>query len=157
LVGEFAFWKRELEDPAMLILTRTLKGQSEAVSGEVPVAASASGHIANVTSLHGLGAKHGSAKQDQASPKKRARLPPGQRAYNVDERGHNLTNRRGTKLCNKSQSGECSGTSCPINPEWAHQCARCLEVGHGAKDCTREAQGKGKGKGKKGKQKRTQW
>ena len=88
---------------------------------------------------------------------KKARLPPEQGHYNMDDRGLNLTNRRGTKICEKFQTGECQGRGnvCPLDPTKSHQCAKCLQYGHGAKDCTSE-KGKGRGKGKK-KGKRTQW
>ena len=101
LSSEFSFWKGEVEDPAMLILTRAVRGQSSVVSGEAPTAPTASAHIADVASLQGA-AQTGQAR-GQPSPKKKLRLPPDQRTHTYDEAGNNTTNRRGVRLCPEFQ------------------------------------------------------
>jgi hypothetical protein len=65
---EFAFWKRELEDPAMLILTHAVRQSDSAVTGESPITHRAQNHIADVASIHGMG-KHSQASP--GSPKKK--------------------------------------------------------------------------------------
>ena len=88
--------------------------------------------------------------------------PPQERRikeHNTGPNGHMLTNRRGRRLCEKFQTGECptaaDGISCSRDAALAHQCAVCLSPGHGANACQGAAarnphlKGKGKG-GKKG-------
>ena len=75
-------------------------------------------------------------------------------------------NRRGLGLCQPFQRGECGASGpnavCPRDQSLRHQCARCLQLGHGLHQCTsnvslqdntrkgKGGKGGGKGKGKKG-------
>ncbi len=158
---EFAFWKKELEDPAMMILMRA-KSSSEEVSGEAPVARTAADHIS--TPQSSASAPHVAGPP---TAKKRRRPSPGQfnqseRVYNRGPDGNWTTNRRGAPLCSKFQLGECTVLPCPVNARNAHQCARCLGS-HPAKDCQASTSSKGtkgqnkKGGGGKGKPRRNQW
>jgi hypothetical protein len=149
LTQEFSFWKKELEDPAMLILTHAVRHSDSAVTGESPIASRAQEHIADVASMHGMGKNTQSSSQ---SPKKKM-ARPAERQFNFDESGANTTNRRGLQLCPGFQTGACTGRTCPSDAG-AHQCSVCLQPTHGAKDHS-SSSGKGgkggKGKGGKGK------
>ena len=156
---EFSFWKKELEDPALLVLARA---PGSAVTSEAPIARHRGQHITQVA---------GDAPLANLSADPRpAKLPklatPPQRTHNVDAAGMFLTNRRGATLCAAFQTNSCTSPSCHS----VHQCSICPQPTHGASDCpnkdrqqkNREGQqdkgkgkkgGKGKGKGKK----RTQW
>ena len=66
-------------------------------------------------------------------------------------------NRYGKGFCHAFQRGECPGRQCAVNPKYVHQCARCLNNGHGAHhptECTaplakdKRRGGKGGGKGR---------
>ena len=151
------FWRRELEDKALLVIAK-VSGAHEGVEGDAPTAARAPSkqghHIATpppppVHPLH------------QASKKQKT----GERIHVVGEDGLLTHNRWGAKLCSAFQRGECAGgkghnQDCPRDRAVRHQCARCLQPGHGAVGCTapqareppRKGQGKkGNGKGSKGK------
>ena len=157
---EFAFWKQELVDPALLILARA---PVAAITSEAPVAKSRDQHITQVAGdvpLSGL------TRQEQPTKRQRVELPcPAARVYEYDDQGHNKCNRRGTPICEAFQTGTCS-TPCP--QQLAHQCKICFYSSHGAKDCVKanasalqsasQTAEKGKGKKQKGKKgKKTQW
>ncbi len=68
-------------------------------------------------------------------------------------------NRRGVQLCGGFQSGTCTELRmgrCAKDPSRSHQCAKCLNSGHGADKCNqaparppkRSAKGGGKSHGK---------
>jgi len=138
------FWRKELEEPALLILARVAK-PADAVDGDAAV--------------------------DHKPPAKRARelehMPPnrpkdGYRQHRTRD-GMMTHNRRGLELCQDFQRGACGETTrdcvCPRNPSLRHQCAKCLLPGHGADKCSatsgapapgwhRQQGSKGKGKGK---------
>ena len=123
---EFAFWKRELEDPALLILARA---PVAAITSEAPVAKTRDQHITQVAGdvwLYGLG------RQDLPSKRQRVEIPSLARVYEYDDQGHNKCNRRGVQLCAAFQTGSCSS---PCPQQLAHQCKICLYPTHGAKDC----------------------
>jgi len=141
-----SFWRSELEEPALLALTRNRTGLASA----------------NTVAPQG-GNKRVTIDDDAAPP---AKLP---RAHMV-EGNHFTANRRGRRLCDAFQKGECppapDGT-CSRDPSRVHQCSRCLSNGHGASTCTRtdfpasrpaQTTGKGGGKAKgRGKGKRGKW
>ena len=151
---EFAFWKEEIEDGAILIMSRAVKRDS-AITGEAPVASVGTmSHIASFAHADsGAGAAAGSSGAGGGSGKGRSRsrfrAPPGTRQYNTGPAGRNVTNRQGRKLCPDFQTDSCTGRVCQIDVERAHQCALCLDTTHGANACTQTSQrteGSGKSK-----------
>jgi hypothetical protein len=153
---EFSFWKEEIEDAALLIMSRAVK-QDSAVTGEAPIAnRNIMSHLATFAHADsGAGAAAGSSGAGGGPGKGRSRsrfrAPPGARQYNVDPAGRNVTNRQGRKLCPEFQTGACVGRVCPVDSERAHQCAVCLDTSHGAHSCTQtsfRAKGSGKSKGR---------
>jgi len=151
---QFSFWKTEVEDAALLIMTRATP-RDEGLTGEAPIASRASEHVAaEMTFLRGRGQAApggGAGVTPKRAARSRTRLPPGQRNYDIDNRGYHTNNRQGRALCNGFNQGSCSGHVCPADPERAHQCAICLDNRHGAHNCFQNPdrqKGKGKGKGK---------
>ena len=156
---EFAFWKRELEDPALLILARA---PVAAITSEAPVAKTRDQHITQVAGdvqLTGL------ERQGLPSKRQRVGIPSPARVYKYDDQGHYKCNRRGVQLCVAFQTGSCSS---PCPQQLAHQCKICLHPTHGAKDCPKAGTSvpqqaghgaeKGKGKKQKGRKgKKPQW
>ena len=150
LVEDDKFWRKEVEQPALLILSHAKSLKSE-LGGDAPVG----GPGSSVDPASHRGSEPGG---DYPNPRKRNHI----RAHSVDANGKLLTNRSGKKLCEAWQDGNCQvGSSpgvCPRNPKHVHQCAKCLSQEHGAKFCNRDpakaprnpTKGKGKGKGKKG-------
>ena len=150
------FWRKELEEPALLILT----------------------HVANLSEQ-----VDGDAITDHQPPAKKPRelarafAPPPPPATKNFVRVHRQRdglmthNRRDFALCPDFQKGECGemlrDCVCPRNPALRHQCAKCLLPGHGANRCGEpkaatppgtkgSSKGRGKGHGKGGKGRR-QW
>ena len=156
---EFAFWKRELEDPALLILARA---PVAAITSEAPVAKTRDQHITQVAGdvqLTGL------ERQGLPSKRQRVGIPSPARVYKYDDQGHYKCNRRGVQLCVVFQTGACSS---PCPQQLALQCKICLYPTHGAKDCPKAGTSvpqqaghdaeKGKGKKQKGRKgKKLQW
>ena len=123
---EFSFWKRELEDPALLILARALVA---AITSEAPVAKTRDPHstqVAGDVQLTGL------ERQGLPSKRQRVGIPSPARVYKYDDQGHYKCNRRGVQLCVAFQTGSCSS---PCPQQLAHQCKICLYPTRGAKDC----------------------
>ncbi len=143
---EFSFWKKEVEDPAMMILMRA-KSMSEEISGEAPVARMAADHIS--TPQSSSSAPHLSGPPP-AKKRRATKSDQNDRVFNRAPDGNWATNRKGQPLCEKFQLGECSVLPCPVDARNAHQCKRCLGH-HPSKDCTAATSSKGtKGQSKKG-------
>jgi hypothetical protein len=135
---DLEFWRVELEEPALLALTRSARSApaSMSVAGPQPgkrLAMEGNGPALKIARVHA-----------------------------VD--GNNFkANRKGRNLCMAFNRGECTqgtGTSCPRDSGLAHQCSRCLDATHGANACPRsdfpaqkpnKPTGKGGGKSSKGK------
>ena len=156
LVDDHGFWRRELEEPAMLVLAKSAKLNSmvdgDAMVSNLASATASSSHLPAPPAPPGR----------RADPKAKARGP---KHHSVGEDGSLATNRSGTRLCNDFQAGQCSESlvrgRCPRDARLAHQCAKCLSPAHGASQCRDEAARpparKGKGKGKKGGGRRPQY
>ena len=142
------FWRRELEEPALLIKTRIEKLGS-ALDDDAPL-----GRAATERSSASL---EGPPRKVQ----KIATMPRGERVRLVDTDGNFTANRRGIPLRTAFQKGERgpsdSSGVCPRDPSKMHQCSRCLLLGHGRHQCrvqeprrdnTSRGKGKGKGRGK---------
>ena len=135
LVESVRFWKDELEDPCMLILTKS---------------ASASAFVET----------EGDHKRDTEkvkSPGIKLRLED--KSHNVTE-GRYTTNRRGVRLCEGFNAGECKEVDkygrCAKDSNRVHQCNRCLSTDHIGSSCTKTAPEfqRGRGRGGKGSGKR---
>ena len=158
LVFDSDFWHREVEEPCILLLARTINiGQM--VGEDAPVEA---GHN---SSGRKAAAAPTAMPRDDAAPSTPA--PASKRLRGPDVREHRLGhdglfthNRRGVELCRFFQTGECLEKDrrgfCAKNGSRRHQRAKCLNEFHGAGPCPSEAPrapkpNHGKGRGKKGK------
>ena len=142
------FWRRELEEPALLIKTRVDK-LSSSIDDDAPLGRS-----------HRPMSSRPAAVADVPPRKKQKSGPVKERLDRVhitDADGYFTHNRRGIPLCSAFQKGECASSSagggCPKDSGRAHQCSKCLFLGHGKHQCSatevrRDNTGKGKGKGK---------
>jgi hypothetical protein len=136
----FAFWKVEVEDAAILIMTKVSKNESH-ITGEAPISDSLSLEASTPGAMSSRGGGGGRGGRS------RTRVPAKSRAYNIDSTGHHTTNRQGHQICSGFQDGSCSQNPCPHGRR--HQCAVCLDNRHGANQCTkRPGKGKGSSKGK---------
>ena len=146
LVEDDRFWRKEVEQPALLILAHA-RSMGSALGGDAPVGAGSSGSTGVGGDIPG---------GDPFNPRKRKMNHL--RVHELGENGRLLKNRGGKKLCEAWQDGSCQvgqKGKCPRNPGLVHQCAICLSQDHGAKFCSANPakalkKGKGKGKGKKG-------
>ena len=138
LIDDDKFWKREIEDEAILILAKQ-KSMVDSIGEESQG-----------------GRKRQSLAQSPPVPEdKRVKM------HNIDKEGFALSNRRGRTLCKGWQDGSCTETGrdnrCGKNSSEMHQCSKCLSTEHGRSGCggqfakmpTKTAKGK-KGKGKGG-------
>jgi hypothetical protein len=152
IINDMAWWRKELEDPCLLFLTRT-KTLGSMMGDDAPTGAEGRTDRSNtVRPRQDLG----QCSDEPQRTKKRKPNP----VHNVAN-GQYTANRRGNRLCNKFQDGSCNtpvrdGAGCP---DGQHQCAKCLSTMHGSKNCpsdgppahnpARRFKGKGKGKGKR--------
>ena len=132
LINDFRLWKDELEDPCILVMTKM--------------------NAANTLPDDGKRDPSDAARLKDAGVK----LRPEDRNHNVVD-GKYTTNRRGVRLCDGFNAGECKDHDkfgrCARDASKVHQCNICLSTGHTGSTCTKpppEAYGKGRGKGKKG-------
>ena len=152
LVDDVKFWRRELEEPALLIKTSAQR-LGDSLSDDAITSRGTSGAKTKAGDGHANDGG-GLAKKQK---KTRERRDPTSRVHNVDSNGMHLTNRNNKPLCPEYQDGKCegSGLQCPKNPNQVHQCAKCLMQGHGTSSCRNQSArdissgGKG-GKGGKG-------
>jgi hypothetical protein len=142
---EFAFWRREVEDPAILILTRgSGAGARAAVQGDAPVAERPGDHIAHTDAVADV---RSSSDGNRTTPNaKKAKTKVRGAGAATSAGGLFTSNRRGNGLCPDWQLGTCANP-CPHNLQ--HQCSSCLDNLHGLS--THGQVPKGGGKGKKGK------
>ena len=177
LVLDHHFWRRELEESALLVLTGAVP-ESSVTDGNNPVAS----HVDPTYAMAGAVGPHqlltpaapkGSRDSkrphdvDDTAGQRRGGGPlKKQRVHEQDADGAMAKNRSGIPLCEGFQTGACTETSqgtVRCKGDWykAHQCAKCLSVDHGSQHpspCTRDgvkplgkgSKGGGKGKGKKG-------
>ena len=138
-VLDAAFWRQELEEPCLLVLTRTAS-LGAMVDGDAAVA--------------------GSLPPPPAQPRERTqrehterRVRGGSaRAAKVHKVSGDVyeANRNGTTFCPEFLAGGCTDKigRCPKDPSLAHQCNKCLGH-HRPSTCDRRPSAtKGKGKGK---------
>jgi hypothetical protein len=154
-IHDSSFWRKEMEEPAILVLAKAGR-LSQMVDGDAPVAGSGSPAVAASMPAR----RH----QEPAASAHKAKR--GSRQHHVAGDGVMAANRRGVQLCGGFQSGACTELRlgrCAKDPNKSHQCAKCLQPGHGADSCNqspandpkRKMKGGGKGHSKgygKGKQ-----
>ena len=150
MVDEYSFWRREVEDPAIIIITKANAG-GRVVEGDAPIARSAIDFIAPMD--HIAGTSSGSHSFDAGSRKKAkvARQSSNTSSHpSRDNSGNYTANRSNVELCPDWNAGSCvySEKDCP--KKMKHQCSRCLHNSHGAHKHDEKV---GKGGGKSGKQK----
>ena len=161
-VNESNFWRMELEEPCLLVISRTtplqtmLDGDANIGTGQAPSTPSTP--------------QRGQKRTLDGSSAIRETYTQQERVHSVKD-GEYTCNRRGTPLCPGWKDGSCTGTAtgarCPKDWALAHQCSKCLSSEHGKHNCNSSAtpkpaaqppQGKGgKGKGKGGKSKGKGW
>jgi hypothetical protein len=146
VVEDHSFWRRELEEPAMLVLSNSGR-LSQMVEGDAPVAAPRS------QSMQAASSSRGSAPP--RAQHKDTRKPKHTHQHVVDSDGRMAANRSGTRLCGAFQAGQCSEMNagmCAKDGQKTHQCAKCLSPGHGADACNGHAAREPRrgGKGSKG-------
>jgi hypothetical protein len=158
------FWRKELDEPAMFVLTK-LQTMSSVIDGDLlvdkndesampwapvfsgaDVPHSGGGHPHNAPSLGNDGRVAPGGRVAQA--KKRARnestAPKNVVGHPKVEGGVYVTNVKGRKLCAGFQAGRCAqcragSASYPTNNGETHQCKLCLLPGHGGAACTNVA------------------
>ena len=157
-VNDEAFWREEVIEPGMLILTK-VAGINDMLDGDAKV---------QTTSAP---SNPSAPRETMSAPARMSTAPPVRprnsnrtgRIHQV-ENGKYVLNRTGYRLCDGYQTGECNQTTggvwCSHQWDTTHQCNKCLG-NHPAKDCPNKDkdvsvpgfvrnQGKG-GKGSKGK------
>ena len=153
LCSEQSFWKEEVEEPALLVLARTGK-LHEMLDNDAPIATSTGARGSSPTK------RQGTPHAGTPPPSKRQQQQLA-RQHNIGADGMHTTNRRGVRLCHGWNAGTCTASDsngrCSSNKQYAHQCAKCLSIEHGANSCSKEvntpkpvSKGKGKGRGRKG-------
>ena len=152
LVDDVKFWRRELEEPALLIKTSagrlhdSLSDDAEISRGRQQQQASKKRNLDDNQS--------DKSRAPWQKEKKRNKREASDRAHKVGASGMFTHNRNDKPLCEDYQGGQCSGKElqCPKDPNKMHQCAKCLLQGHGASSCRGQmAREPSKGKGKSGK------
>ena len=143
LPGDRDFWHRELEEPALLVLAKTMPAGA-ALDHDAPVGRPAT-----------TGDRQPPAKKQRRNGKDKSERT---KAYRIDDKtGLWSHNRAEVELCRNFQKGDCMETVgngiCGKNPNARHQCGKCLELGHSALTCKKPMPGKGGGKGGKGSRK----
>ena len=161
LVADVKFWRFELEEPALLLLSSIKKMphllEGDAMIQQFSTSTSGGGAGSNTTITGTLEAPDFRA-QNQKDPLKRKRQDDKQHKYqhNVSA-GLYKTNRSGKTLCEDFNGGSCEAAfgdhQCPRRPHQVHQCNKCLATNHSGNTCQKTPKGKGKGKkgGKDGK------
>ena len=153
LTTEVAFWRKEVEEPALMLSARVAGGAAQ-ITGEAPTARSTLGHIAG-------GAATGSTPAGAGGGRKRKVVHASKKKYVSDSSGKLwAVNRSGKTLCPGFNDGSCTEWPCKTDPSYVHQCSLCLgRHALGSSECKGpQGAGKGgkaKGKGKKGV--RNQW
>eukprot|EP00435_Cladocopium_sp_Y103_P030898 s1069_g7.t1 len=160
-VNHEAFWREEVIEPGMLILTK-VAGVNEMVEGDATIKGNSM--ASNPREPHAAPARMTHApSQPSSSTGQRARKANRSGRVHQIEDGKYTLNRTGFKICEGYQSGECAQTTSGIwcSQQWdtVHQCNRCLG-NHPSKNCphkdvqvpgfVKRDKGKGQGKNKKG-------
>ena len=134
---DFHYWRKELEDPCLLILTRT-RSLTAMVDGDVSIAeepAAKRQRTATPETVQKSAWETGFGSNEM--PTKRNKV---ERLHNVID-GTFSTNRRGVPLCPGFNAGTCKETvgqnRCAVDPSKIHQCSKCLSIEHSAATCSK--------------------
>jgi len=157
---DVAWWKKEVEDPCLLYLTKT-SSLGNLLGDDAPIDTKGKGGGASSVAgseLPGLGVNGGGGGRSRlwagTGGSENGRPKQKSKVHNV-EQGYYVTNRANSSLCPDFQGNNCQQTVNQQNkcPGGTHQCSRCLSRDHGAQGCDKpppSPQKKGKGKGKGG-------
>ena len=147
LILDQRFWRKEVEDPAMMLLGR-IKSVPGLLSGDAltqqvyttttttPTGREVSATMGAPSLVADKRPAHEPA--EEGARKKRPRGDTRQHTTNND--GSMSTNRNGKRLCGDFQRGKCASARkgdiwCPKAKDTVHQCSKCLSPHHGSKDC----------------------
>ena len=160
---DFHWWRQELEEPCILILTRS-QSVSAMVDGDVDIAEEPAAKRRK-TPAHQVQQSGWETSRGSATLPLKSGHQKMERMHNVSN-GAYTTNRRGLQLCSSFNAGQCDGGNrgrCPKDESKAHQCSKCLSAEHNATQCSKTpgasapsqpawvAARASSGKGKKGK------
>jgi hypothetical protein len=156
------FWKDQLEDGAVQVLTHT-KSVGAFLDGDAPVVGATRSTKRTADIHHESDVQdYDNGEREPRQPKKQPKIAKKQIDRNVDlaviKDGKFQSNRRGTPLCYGYNEGTCNGAGaqpCPKVSSRHHQCWICLGT-HPATECpkaggaaaTKPGRRKGKGRGK---------
>ena len=138
LTGDGAYWKREMEEPAILVLNSVAK-LSAVIGGDAPVGTATSGY--GKGNHLGVASPVPAAVEPLVASKGKAKQAPDTagRVHWTVSNGKYTHNRKRKMLCADWQTGQCSRKAgsvvCPKNPQHVHQCNRCLSEKHGGYKC----------------------
>ena len=152
------FWREELEEPALLVLTRT-QSLDCMIDGDAKIGAEKDAYSGQPQINAGTPDRPPLKRKVSEAPTPR-KAPKPEKVHRVSN-GKYTHNRAGMVLCNDFQTGQCNvrgkGTRCGKDANKAHHCELCLSPEHGAASCSKQAPPssmprfeKGKGKGGKG-------
>ena len=153
-IDETNWWRAELEEPALLALTKSqalghLIAGDAAVANMQPSRPSPQGMGLVLGPHNGFPAR--APPGAPAAKKARTSASRADQVHNVDANGRYTTNRSNIAVCPAFQDGTCTHSrSCNAG---VHQCNICLANDHGAKGHGKKGSGsggKGRGGGKKG-------
>ena len=133
LLNDAAFWRKEVEDLSMLILNKVTNASSH-VTGESPISLTPGGLAVPTPPPPQRSSKGGGTVSNRDRP------APKTRKHNLKADGNYATNRSGVPLCVGWQDGTCTESApgthiCLRDRRSVHQCSKCLDGNHGAKDC----------------------
>lgn len=115
--NDHPFWRKEPEEPTLLVLSRAAKINTMA-EGDAPTAAAGGGQ-------HHATASHQQQEKYSGGGKKEKLRPPKQ--HLTDESGALAHNRRGISLCTTFQQDQCGSAvrgKCPRDSSRVHQCSK---------------------------------
>ena len=125
-VRDITFWRRELEEPCLLVLSKVTSSQTF-VDGD-----------ANIQPPRQQNGGRGQKRNLEEIQTVRTTRAVDARAHNFKD-GIYETNRRGVPLCPGFQNGSCkesTGTNrCSKDWSMSHQCNKCLSTEHGSDRC----------------------
>lgn len=123
-----AFWRKEFEEPAVLILMKA-ESMSDLVGADVSIARAA----ASAGSSSDAWAALRSAPMTDSRPRKRPAEDARRGRFHRVADGTYTHNRVDHPLCRDFQKGECRGGIgmwCSLNKGHIHQCSKCLGPRH---------------------------
>lgn len=127
---DFKFWKRQLEDHALMILAKVGKLGS-VLDGDAQISKTISEHLASDSSMAQL-TPHAALRvtSSDAAGRPAAKQPPAKRLRSAPGQLHSV-NRKGVPICGDYVKGQCrktrgNGLACGADGTSVHQCPICL-------------------------------